>query len=281
VLDAEIVLVVDGRFDFPALMGRLHPAASRVERLARERPAVCVAFDLLAVGDRDLRGQAFVERRKALEAALRVAPRGVRLTPQTADPALAAAWLERFAGGGVDGVMAKPRDAPYLPGERALLKVKRERTVDCVVAGARVFPDRPAIASLLLGLYGEDELLVHVGVASSFREAARRELLEELRAAVVPLDEHPWAHGYLLGGGLTGRLPGSAGRWDPATMPLDWVPLAPERVAEVAATQVDGLRFRHPARFLRWRPDRDPRSCRVDQLAADPAEPVAALASDV
>jgi ATP-dependent DNA ligase len=262
VLDGEIVLA--GALDFPSLMGRLHPARSRAERLAVEAPAAYVAFDLLALGDRDLRAEPFAGRRARLEA-LRVTP-PIHVTPATEDPVVAERWLERFQGAGIDGVVAKPRDGRYEPGVRALVKVKRERTADCVVAGLRFHAGRPMVGSLLLGLYDERDELVHVGVVSSFPERRRVELLDELRPLAVPLEQHPWRHGYSLQGGETGRLPGAAGRWDPRDMPLDWVPLALERVVEVAYDQVDRGRFRHPARFRRWRPDREPRSCRFDQL---------------
>ena len=270
VLDGEILVTRGGRFDFPALMSRLHPAASRVEQLAGETPAAFVAFDLLAVDDADLRASPFVERRRRLTDLLSAAAPPVHPTPATEDRDLAADWLEGFRGGGVDGVMAKHRDGRYEPGVRGMLKVKRERTTDCVLAGLRPYGDQPAVGSLLLGLYDSAQELRHVGVVTSFTRARRRALLDELRPLAVPLAGHPWEHGYLLAGGPTGRLGGSAGRWDPATMALDWVPLAPLRVCEVAYDQSDGGRLRHPARFRRWRPDRDPRSCWLEQLAVEP-----------
>ena len=272
VLDGEIVLA--GRFDFPALMSRLHPARSRADRLAVEEPAAFVAFDLLALEDEDLRDRPFAERRARLEELDLAAP--VHVTPATGDPDVAAHWLDRFQGAGIDGVIAKPRDGHYEPGARSLVKVKRERTAECVVAGLRFHAGRPMVGSLLLGLYDERDALVHVGVVSQFPERRRLELLEELRPIAVPLAGHPWEHGYSLQGGATGRLAGAAGRWDPREMPLDWVPLAIERVAEVAYDQVDHGRFRHPARFARWRPDREPVSCRFDQLDAA-AAPVGEL----
>jgi ATP-dependent DNA ligase len=272
VVDGELVLVVGERFDFPALMGRLHPAASLVARLAAERPATLVVFDAIAVGDDDLRAQPFVERRARLERLLHDPPPGIELTPQTADAATAERWLHRPPSGGVDGVMAKERSAPYVEGARRLLKVKRERTADCVLAGFRLVPGTPAVSSLLLGLYDGGGALVHVGVCSSFSNRRRRELYAELGDLRMPIDEHPWRAGYLLSGGLTGRLPGSAGRWDPVSMPLDWAPIDPRLVCEVAYEQVDGARFRHPARFRRWRPDREPASCTLDQLVESGAE---------
>jgi ATP-dependent DNA ligase len=270
VLDGELVVQPsDASFDFAALMARLHPAASRVARLAQETPATYVAFDLVALGASDLRAQPFGQRRAALAELLDDPPPRICLTPATDDFEAAMQWLERFTGSGIDGVVAKERGMSYLPGARAMLKVKRERTADCVVAGCRAAPDPVEITSLLLGLYDDADALVHVGVVASFRTPRRRELAHELAPLVVDLEGHPWEHGFLLAGGPMGRLKGAAGRWDPATMEPDWIPLEPTRVCEVAYTQVDGRRFRHAARFRRWRPDRDPRSCRVDQLEPD------------
>jgi ATP-dependent DNA ligase len=271
VLDGEIVLLSPGGFDFTALMARLHPAASRVERLRRETPAHLIAFDLVALGDEDLRPRPFEERRALLEGLLAGPPASVRITPITQDPAVAAAWLERFEGAGIDGVVAKRSDLRYEPGARAMTKVKHERTADCVVAGFRVFDDRPVLSSLLLGLYDDAGQLEHVGVVSSLREQRRHELLDEVRPLIAPLEGHPWEYGFLVAGGSLGRLAGAAGRWTP-DMVHDWIPLAPERVCEVAYEQLDGVRFRHPARFRRWRPDREPRSCTLDQLRVSPPE---------
>jgi len=277
VLDGELVARRGGALDFPSLLARIHPAASRVERLRAEAPAAFVAFDVLAAGDDDVRARPFADRRRLLESLLRRARPPLHVTPLTADAELARRWLERFTGAGVDGVVAKHRDLPYLAGERRMVKVKTERTVDCVVAGFRAALDRPAVASLLLGLYDDGGALHHVGVVSSLREPVRRELARELAALAIPLEEHPWAEGYLVGGGTTGRLAGSAGRWTP-DMALDWVPLAPVRVCEVAYDQADGPRFRHPARLVRWRPDRDALSCGLEQLAAPTPEAAGLLA---
>ena len=271
-LDGELLVLVDGRFDFPALMARLHPAASRVRELARQTPAVFVAFDLLGVGDEDLRDRAFRERRARLVEVLGEAAAPLFVTPATADRAIAARWLEQFRGGGLDGVVAKPCDGRYEPGARAMLKVKHERTADCVVAGVRGTGPPPQVSALLLGLYDEDDRLEHIGVASSFAKAAQARLARELAPLVVPLEGHPWEHGFLLAGGATGRLKGAAGRWEPG-MTMDWVPLAPTRVCEVSYTQIDGRRLRHPAKLVRWRPDREPSSCRMDQLEPPFAEP--------
>lgn len=276
-IDGEIVLAVDGRFDFQALMGRLHPAESRVRELAARFPASLVAFDLPEVDGKSLCDLGFGERRRRLESLLEDADPPLFLTPATDDRRLAARWLEEFHGGGIDGVVAKHRDLPYKPGARAMLKVKHERTADCVVAGVRLVleagstgqvanaTDPPAVASLLLGLYDAAGALEHIGVASSFTNERRLTLAREVSPYAVELEGHPWERGFLIGGGAMGRLKGAAGRWVPG-MTLDWVPLRPELVAEVSYTQVDGHRLRHPARFVRWRPDRDPRSCLLDQL---------------
>jgi ATP-dependent DNA ligase len=265
VLDGEILALVQGRFDFASLMGRLHPAASRVRELAARTPAVFVAFDVLEVGDEDLRAAPFAERRERLVRLLARAERPVFVTPATTDRALAERWLAEFRGGGLDGVVAKHRDLRYEAGARAMLKVKHERTAECVVAGMRVLEEPLEVQSLLLGLYDDDERLEHIGVVSSFRRPVRAQLADELEPLVTRLAGHPWERGFLTGGGAMGRLAGAAGRWVPG-MDLDWIPLAPERVCEVTYTQIDGRRLRHPARLVRWRPDRDPRSCRIDQL---------------
>jgi ATP-dependent DNA ligase len=267
VLDGEILVATADGFDFSALMLRLHPAHSRVARLSEERPAGLVAFDLLAIGDDDLLAAPFATRRERLEHLLREPPPRISATPQTTDAAEAAAWLAAARGDGIDGVMAKRPDAPYEPGRRAMLKVKPERTADCVVGGLRVSAGpEPLVTALLLGLYDDEDLLRHIGVASSFARAQQQAFAADLAPLTVPLEGHPWEHGFLLEGGPLGRLKGAAGRWRPG-MPVDWVPVAPVRVCEVAYGQVDDGRLRHPARFRRWRPDREPASCRFDQLA--------------
>ncbi len=264
-LDGEIVVLDGGRFEFGSLMARLHPAASRVERLRREIPALLVVFDLLALGDDDLRSMDFAGRRTLLADLLAEARPPLLVTPLTDDPLVAAEWLDRFAGAGIDGVVAKPREAPYVVGARTMVKVKPERTADCVVAGFRWLHDRPLPSSLLLGVHDEHGGLQHVGICSSFTARDRERLLERLRPLVVPLEGHPWEHGFLVDGGSLGRLRGAAGRWTPG-MVRDWTPVAPRLVCEVAYDQLDELRFRHPARFRRWRPDRTPESCDFGQL---------------
>jgi ATP-dependent DNA ligase len=267
-LDGEILVRgPGGDLDFPALLARMHPAASRVARLRRETPASFVAFDLLDAGGEPLLASPFFVPRARLEALLEVAPAGLLLTPATRDVALARRWLAAAGGGGIDGVVAKPDAAPYQPGKRVMVKVKAIRSAECVVGGLRVFAGEDAVASLLLGLW-DGPVLRHVGVCASFAERERRALLAALARRVVPLAGHPWERGFNVDRSPVGRLGGSAGRWDPATMPLDWTPLAPDLACEVAYDRLDGDRFRHPARFLRWRPDRDAASCTLDQLAA-------------
>jgi ATP-dependent DNA ligase len=277
VLDGEIILVRPTGFDFAALMSRLHPAASRVERLAAEAPAAYVVFDILAMTDTDLRARPFTDRRAILERLFEcaeAAPRprhpGIRLTPTTHDDRVASDWLARFRGGGLDGVVAKPLDGRYEPGRRSMVKVKATRTADCVLAGVRLLPDA-TVSSLLLGLYDDAGSLRHVGVVTQLPRDARRELVDDLRPDAIPIEEHPWHAGFAIERSPLGRLLGSASRWTPE-MGLDWVPLAPRRVVEVAFDQVDVDRFRHPARLVRWRPDRDPESCSLDQImvAGDP-----------
>ena len=263
VVDGELLVQVDGRSSFPALMARLHPAASRVERLARDSPACFVVFDVLAVGQDDLTGVPFAARRDRLAALLAEAPPGVALTPQTLDADEADGWLRAGAGSGIDGVVVKPDDLLYEPGRRAMTKVKLVRTAECVVAGLRPHADGN-VGSLLLGVHDGD-VLHHVGVCSPFARARREELRAELAPLVVSLSGHPWESGFGLQGGALGRLKGTAGRWTP-DLPRDWVPVRPERVAEVSYDHLEGWRFRHPARFVRWRPDRDPGSCTVEQL---------------
>jgi ATP-dependent DNA ligase len=263
VFDGELVATGPDRLDFTALLARLHPAPSRIERLQRETPASLIAFDVLSEGDEDLRSLPFVSRRTRLERLLRSAPRQLRITPSTSELAEAERWLD--AGAGIDGVVARDPVLPYRPGERALVKVKRERTADCVVAGFRLFEERMLPSSLLLGIW-DDGSLRHVGVASSFAEAQRRSLLEALRPLLAPLDGHPWERGFLVDGSPMGRMKGAAARWTPE-MGLDWVPVTPSLVCEVAYDHLDRDRFRHPARFRRFRPDREPRSCTFAQFA--------------
>lgn len=263
VLDGEILAYREGVPDFASLMSRLHPAASRVARLAVETPCRFVAFDLLAVGSADVRREPFADRRRRLDALIGSDLRSVTLSPITADPLVAANWLTARSPE-IDGVVAKRLRDPYGSGRRTMWKVKLERTAECVVAGLRFAMDEPSVSSLLLGCYDDDELR-HVGVVSSFTTIRRRELFRDLAPLRIALVDHPWRNGFATEGGPMGRLRGAAARWTP-DMPLDWLPLRLERVVEVAYSRVDGFRFRHPAQFRRWRPDRSVRSCTVEQF---------------
>jgi ATP-dependent DNA ligase len=259
VMDGELIACDEDAFDFSALMLRLHPAKSRVDELARATPACFVAFDLLSVDDQDLMDVPFAERRRRLEAI-----DGLRVTPATDDPDEARKWLDAPSPA-VDGVMAKARAGRYQPGVRSMLKVKQARTLDVVVAGMRLFDNPIRVASLLLGLHDENGTLEHIGVVANLGKKRGVEVLNELTEDIVPIAGHPWEHGFLIGGGALGRLRGSAARWTP-DMPQDWVPLSATRVAEVAYDRADNGRLRYPARLVRWRPDRDARSCTFDQF---------------
>ncbi|HVA74073.1 MAG TPA: ATP-dependent DNA ligase [Acidimicrobiales bacterium] len=278
VVDGEVVIAGDSGLDFDALSQRIHPADSRVRMLAEQTPASFVAFDLLALGDRDLREEPFGERRNVLEGALGAAEPPVHLTPLTADPAVARRWFERFEGAGLDGVVAKDAGLFYQPGQRVMWKVKHERTGDFVVAGFRWYQaNRSVVGSLMLGLY-EGEDLQHVGVIGAFPAEQRRQLVGDLEPYRNPID-HPWAGWaeWAVTGAEDGRrLPGAVSRWN-AKKDLSFELLRPELVVEAAFEHLQGRRLRHTARFRRWRPDREPRSCTYDQL--DVAVP--ALLSEV
>jgi ATP-dependent DNA ligase len=266
VVDGEIVVVTGTGLAFDTLQNRLHPAASRVKRLAAENPASFVAFDLLALDDRDLTAEPFRERRRLLEGLLGHRLERVHLTPITDDADLAQDWFTRFEGAGFDGVMAKPADEPYQQDKRVMWKVKHERTADCVVAGFRMHKDGNGVGSLLLGLFDDDGVLHHVGVASSFTAARRAELVDELAPLREgALDDHPWRDWAMAQGEHEGRMPGGQSRWN-AQKDLTWEPLRPERVAEVRYEHVLGGRFRHGGRLVRFRPDRTPESCTYGQL---------------
>jgi ATP-dependent DNA ligase len=276
VIDGEVVIAGRHGLDFEALLLRIHPAASRVKLLAAETPASFVAWDLLALGDEDLREAPLARRRETLEQVLAQAAAPVHLSPATQDRALAEDWFLRFEGAGLDGVMAKRLDAPYRPGERTMIKVKHARTADCVVAGFRWHKQGPGtmVGSLLLGLYDDEGKLHHVGVAAAFTTAVRKQLRTEL----APLREnalegHPWrgwAEAQEEANANGQRLPGATSRWNRGK-DLSWEPLRPERVCEVAYDHMQGTRFRHAAHFVRWRPDKSAKDCRYDQLEVTPA----------
>lgn len=271
VVDGEIVVVTPDGLDFDQLQLRLHPAASRVAKLAREAPASFVAFDLLAVGGRDIRSLPQHERRVELESLLGEARPPLHLTPATTDHATAVEWLERFEGAGLDGVVAKPSDGAYQPGRRTMIKIKHARTADCVVAGFRWHKSgEGVVGSLLLGLYDAEDRLHHVGVTSSFTMATRRALADELEPLRRDaMTNHPWRD-WAGAGSISTRMPGGQSRWS-AGKDLSWEPLRPERVCEVKYDHLQGMRFRHAAIFVRWRPDKPPADCRYDQLEITPA----------
>jgi ATP-dependent DNA ligase len=270
VLDGEIVIATESGLDFDALQLRIHPAASRVNLLARQTPASIVFFDLLCEGDRDWCSQPFQERRKQLEAVLTSAVPPVHITPATHDASVASDWFRRFEGAGLDGVIAKPIAGPYEPDKRVMLKVKHERDCDCVVAGFRWHKAGEGIVgSLLLGLFDDSGALHHVGVCASFTQEKRRELAEFLapyrRDALV---DHPWREWAELEG-VQQRIPGGQSRWSQGK-DLSWEPLRPELVVEVAYEHMQGGRFRHMSQFRRWRMDKKPTDCTYAQLEVVP-----------
>ena len=281
VVDGEIVIAQDGALDFDALQLRLHPAASRVEKLSKAMPASFVAFDLLAIDGASIMERPQSERRSALERVLAKVTPPVYLTPVTRDRAVAGEWLQRFEGAGLDGVIAKPAGAAYQPGKRAMFKIKHARTADCVVAGFRWHKKiENAVGSLLLALYDDQGALHHVGVTSSFTTEKRKQLVDEL----APLRKnamatHPWREwAEAMGEGPTSAeatvgkqwMPGGQSRWS-AGKDLSWEPLRIERVCEVKYDHMQGDRFRHAATFLRWRSDKQPNDCNYDQLEVIPA----------
>jgi ATP-dependent DNA ligase len=265
VIDGEIVIATEHGLDFDALQLRLHPAASRVAKLANETPSAFVAFDVLAVDGRNLMNTSLTERREALEKLLRKVRPPVYLTPATRDRATGLNWLARFEGAGLDGVIAKLLSGTYLPGKRAMIKVKHARTAECVVAGFRWHKSgEDAVGSLLLGLYDDGGVLQHVGVTSSFTMTMRRQLAKELAPLRKnAMRDHPWRS--WADAEQSSRMPGAQSRWS-AGKNLSWEPLRIERVCEVKYDHMQGDRFRHGSVFLRWRPDKRPRDCRYDQL---------------
>ncbi|MFF0410612.1 ATP-dependent DNA ligase [Kitasatospora sp. NPDC004745] len=266
VLDGEVVIARDGRLRFEELLERIHPAASRVRLLAERTPASFVAFDLLALGDVPFLDEPLSVRREALEASLGGAADPVFTAPASTDRDVAQTWFAEYEGAGLDGVVAKPLDQPYRPGERTMFKIKHERTADCVVAGYREHKSGPVVGSLLLGINDAEGRLQHVGVCAAFSMARRRELAEELAPLrMAELSGHPWGAWADEAAHAEGRLPGAVSRWT-GGKDLSWIALRPERVVEVAYDHLEGTRFRHTAQFRRWRPDRTPESCTYAQL---------------
>jgi ATP-dependent DNA ligase len=256
VVDGEVVVIQDGRLAFDTLQQRIHPAASRIAKLSQETPAALVAFDLLAVDGDDLRGAAFTERRARLEELAADLPDPWHLTPSTSDRAVAARWFDAFEAAGCDGIVAKRLDGGYLPGERAMAKVKHRRTADCVVGGYRLHKEGDRVGSLLLGLYRGGQLHF-IGHCSGFSDGERKALLERLRPLEDPADGGGFGQGV--------RRPGEPSRWS-GDKDLSWVGLRPELVCEVSYDQLTADRFRHATRFERWRPDKDPADCTFAQL---------------
>jgi ATP-dependent DNA ligase len=269
VVDGELVVIRQDaqplpKLDFDLLGQRIHPAASRITMLAEQTPASFIAFDLLALADESFLDTPYRQRRERLVDALSGVRPPVHLTPITRDPGEAGHWFEALEGAGLDGLIAKPADMPYVPGKRLMYKIKHSRTADCVVAGFRWHKSGPVVGSMLLGLFDDSGVLHHVGVTASFSRERRAELVDELapyRENAAP--GHPWLDGALSG--EEQRLPGAPSRWSGGKDP-QWQPLRPELVVEVGYDAMEGDRFRHPVQFQRWRPDREPRSCTYAQL---------------
>jgi len=259
VLDGEIVVVAENGLDFGALQQRIHPADSRVQMLSKATPAWFVAFDLLAEGSTDLRKLPLGERRKRLERLLKSVKQPIFLTPYTRERKTAESWFKRFEGAGLDGVMAKSWDGAYVPGKRLWVKIKHQRTADCVVIGWRKSNDGASLGSLLLGLYDKKGTMHYVGHTSSFNAAERKELIAKLKPLQTEIPESEWKAN-------PGRMPGGVSRWSRGKE-AEWVAVKPELVCEVAYDKLEaGERFRHATRFLRWRTDKPPRKCGFDQI---------------
>ena len=281
VLDGEIVVAGARGLDFDALQQRIHPAQSRIERLARETPASFIAFDLIGLDGASVTALPQDERRMLLQALLLDAPPPLHLTPMTTSHAKALQWLESFEGAGLDGVVAKAAAGPYRPGQRAMLKIKHVRTADCVLAGFRWHKSgEGAIGSLLLGLYDDAKVLQHIGSTSAFSMATRRALATELAPLrSEAMEGHPWAAWAEPGDDTAQRMPGAQSRWS-SGKDLSWQPLRPERVCEVRYDHLQGRRFRHAAIFMRWRFDKSPSACGFDQLEVVPPYELARVFAD-
>jgi ATP-dependent DNA ligase len=266
VLDGEIIVLVKDKLSFDDLLQRIHPAASRVAKLSKETPAQLVLFDLLVdAKGRLLTGESLEQRRAHLESFVAANMHGKSsflLSPATADIKIARRWLKTMRGQ-LDGLIAKPLDAPYASGERAMQKIKNLRTADCVVGGFRYGSKTKMVGSLLLGLYDDDGLLHHVGFTSSMEGASRAQLTRKLEALIVPP-------------GFTGRAPGGPSRWS-SERSTEWQPLRPELVVEVRYDHFTSDRFRHGTKLMRWRPDKSPKECRMDQVAVPTKSPLALL----
>ncbi len=273
VLDGEIVVATKNGLDFDALQQRIHPAVSRVNRLAAETPASFVAFDLLALGDDDLRSTTFSERRTLLEEAMKMSAAPIHITRTTTDIGVAQQWFEKFEGAGLDGIIVKPGQLHYLENKRVMFKVKHERTADCVVAGFRWHKSGPIVGSLLLGLFDDEGVMHHAGITASFTMVRREELVSLVEPyRLESLEGHPW-QGWAqaeAGDSSETRRPGAASRWN-AKKDLSWEPLDPKLVCEVAYDHLQGDRFRHATTFRRWRDDRSPKSCTYAQLESPEA----------
>ncbi len=248
-IDGELLVEVDGDWSFEALQARLHPAESRIRKLSIETPAALMLFDMLEDRGKDLRGLPLDKRRTHLEAFMAGAPKGLALSPGTADRRTALRWLE---SGKYEGIVAKRLDGPYLSGERAMIKVKRRRTADCVVGGFRYATGSKLVGSLLLGLYNGAGKLDHVGFTSSFAGVDRKKLTATLE-------------GLRGGEGFSGNAPGGPSRWS-TERSAEWVPLKPQLVVEVSFDHVSGGRFRHGTKLIRFRPDKAPEQCRMEQI---------------
>jgi ATP-dependent DNA ligase len=261
VLDGELVVVAETGLDFGALQQRIHPAESRVRMLSEATPAWYIAFDILAEGNTDLRTLPLGERRKRLERLLKGVKQPIFLTPYTRDHATAATWFERFEGAGLDGVIAKSWNGAYVPGKRLWVKIKHQRTADCIVIGWRKSNDGSTLGSLLLGLYDKKGTMHYVGHTSSFSAAERKELIAKLQPLTAEIPESEWKAN-------PGRMPGGPSRWSRGKE-AEWVAVRPELVCEVGYDKLEaGERFRHATRFLRWRSDKPPRKCGFDQIAS-------------
>jgi ATP-dependent DNA ligase len=274
IIDGEIVIATGEALDFETLLLRIHPAASRIDMLSKQAPASYVAWDLLALGDEDLRERKLAERRELLEKALTGVTPPVHLTPATRDRATAQDWFTRFEGAGLDGVVSKPLDGTYTPGKRTMVKTKHVRSADCVVAGYRLYKGRTdAVGSLVLGLFDDEGQLHSVGVTASFTMKKREELFKIMQPLVT--DDHPWKE-WMMPEEV--RKPGMTSRWNRGK-DLSWQPVRLEKVVEVKFDHMQGSRFRHATHFLRWRDDKAPRDCTYAQLEVTPPHELRAIFS--